>query len=78
MRYAIFAMLLALPGCTAFRVCPAVPAPPVVSPMPELCYPTLRPQVDSVDVLLNCLIEDVVKLEKAATEREAALQPYRQ
>ena len=69
---------MAMAGCGCFRVCPTLPPPPKIDPMPNLCYPLLRPDVDPVDKVLGCYINDIIGLEQAAKTRDKALDAYRQ
>lgn len=63
-------------GCACFEVCPDVPKPPKLEPIPELCWPKLR-ESDPVDKVLRCYMLDIVQQSKAAKERDKALEAYK-
>ena len=78
MRLIMLALvMLTLTGCETFRVCPDVPKPPPMSDMPDRCYLQLRPGVDAPAVVLDCYVNYIINLERAAEERERALGAYR-
>lgn len=74
-RIILICLLLLLPGCQCFRVCPDAPKPPKIDPMPILCYKQLR-EYDDIGVILKCYLTDILLLEKAAKERDKALGAY--
>ena len=77
MRIAALIMAaLTMCGCSCFKVCPPLPDPPSVSPVPELCYHRLRSS-DPAKTMLECYVNDILSLEGAVMEREKALEAYR-